>query len=81
VNFALGCWHTSDLSTLSAGLTPEMVATVCKIMRNQDLIAVAHRCRVVTRFSNTIGLPLDGFPPYCNRITPPATHAALLPVF
>jgi len=48
---------TSDLSTLSAGLTPEMVAAVCKIMRNQDLIAVARRCRVVTRFRNTIGLP------------------------
>jgi len=48
---------TSDLSTLSSGLTPEMVAAVCKIMRNQDLIAVARRCRVVTRFRNTIGLP------------------------
>ncbi len=48
---------TSDLSRLSAGLTPEMVAAVCKIMRNQDLIAVARRCRVVTRFRNTIGLP------------------------
>lgn len=26
-------------------------------MRNQDLIAVARKCRVVTRFRNTIGLP------------------------
>jgi ethanolamine ammonia-lyase large subunit len=48
---------TSDLSHLSAGLTPEMVAAVSKIMRNQDLIAVAKRCRVVTRFRNTLGLP------------------------
>jgi len=48
---------TSDLSDLSAGLTPEMVAAVSKIMRNQDLIAVAKRCRVVTRFRNTLGLP------------------------
>jgi ethanolamine ammonia-lyase large subunit len=46
----------SDLSQLSAGLTPEMVAAVSKIMRNQDLIAIARRCRVVTRFRNTLGL-------------------------
>jgi ethanolamine ammonia-lyase large subunit len=48
---------SGDLDTLSAALTPEMVAAVSKIMRNQDLIAVARRCRVVTRFRNTIGLP------------------------
>lgn len=46
----------SDLAHLSPGLTPEMVAAVSKIMRNQDLIAVARRCRVVTRFRNTLGL-------------------------
>jgi ethanolamine ammonia-lyase large subunit len=45
------------LSSLSAGLTPEMVAAVSKLMRNQDLILVARKCRVVTRFRNTIGLP------------------------
>lgn len=48
---------SSDLSTLAAGLTPEMVAAVSKIMRNQDLIAVARRCRVISRFRNTLGLP------------------------
>jgi len=48
---------TSDLSALAAGLTPEMVAAVSKIMRNQDLIAVARRCHVVSRFRNTLGLP------------------------
>ena len=48
---------SSDLSTLSVGLTPEMVAAVSKIMRNQDLIAVARRCSVVSRFRNTLGLP------------------------
>lgn len=48
---------TSDLSALSRGVTPEMAAAVSKIMRNQDLIAVARRCRVITRFRNTIGLP------------------------
>jgi ethanolamine ammonia-lyase large subunit len=45
------------LADVAAGLTPEMVAAVSKIMRNQDLIAVAKKCRVVTRFRNTIGLP------------------------
>ena len=49
---------TSDiLTSLAPGLTPEMVAAVSKIMRNQDLILVASKCRVVTRFRNTIGLP------------------------
>ena len=48
---------TEALSALAPGLTPEMVAAVSKLMRNQDLIAVARKCRVVTRFRNTIGLP------------------------
>ena len=45
------------LAALGPGLTPEMVAAVCKLMRNQDLIAVARKIRVVTRFRSTIGLP------------------------
>lgn len=52
--------HETDSATLasvSAGITPEMAAAVSKLMRNQDLIAVARKCRVVTRFRNTIGLP------------------------
>ena len=48
---------TGALTALAPGLTPEMVAAVSKLMRNQDLIAVAKKCRVVTRFRNTIGLP------------------------
>jgi ethanolamine ammonia-lyase large subunit len=48
---------SSDLPALAPGLTPEMAAAVSKIMRNQDLIAVARRCRVISRFRNTIGLP------------------------
>ena len=48
---------TDVLTALAPGLTPEMVAAVSKLMRNQDLIAVARKCRVVTRFRNTIGLP------------------------
>ena len=56
-------WLLSDvastpvLQALAPGLTPEMVAAVSKLMRNQDLMAVASRCRVVTRFRNTLGLP------------------------
>ena len=46
----------STLKSIEAGLTPEMVAAVSKIMRNQDLIAVAKKCEVVTQFRNTIGL-------------------------
>ncbi|MCU0734999.1 MAG: ethanolamine ammonia-lyase subunit EutB [Methylotetracoccus sp.] len=45
------------LRSIAPGVSPEMAAAVSKIMRNQDLIAVARRCRVVTRFRNTIGLP------------------------
>ena len=45
------------LTALAPGLTPEMVAAVSKLMRNQDLIAVAKKCRVVTRFRDTLGLP------------------------
>ncbi|HZZ85587.1 MAG TPA: ethanolamine ammonia-lyase subunit EutB [Anaeromyxobacteraceae bacterium] len=45
------------LAALAPGLTPEMVAAVTKLMRNQDLILVARKCEVVTRFRDTIGLP------------------------
>jgi len=44
------------LSSLSSGLTPEMVAAVSKLTRVQDLILVAKKCRIVTRFRNTLGL-------------------------
>lgn len=56
-------WLLSDhadnhsLSRLAMGLTPEMVAAVSKIMRNQDLILVGKKCSVVTRFRTTVGLP------------------------
>jgi len=45
------------LAALAPGITPEMAAAVSKIMRNQDLVAVSRKCRVVTRFRTTIGLP------------------------
>ena len=47
----------TTLARLAPGLTPEMVAAVSKLMRNQDLILAARKCSVVTRFRNTIGLP------------------------
>ena len=56
-NWLLRYETTSEvLAAFSPGLTPEMVAAVSKLMRNQDLILVASKCRVVTRFRNTIGL-------------------------
>ncbi|MDQ3138318.1 MAG: ethanolamine ammonia-lyase subunit EutB [Gemmatimonadota bacterium] len=45
------------LAALAPGVTPEMAAAVSKLMRLQDLVLVARKCRVVTRFRNTIGLP------------------------
>src|SRR6266480_1387247 len=55
-------WLLSDaasseaLAQLSRGLTPEMVAAVSKLMRNQDLILVAKKCQVTSGFRDTIGL-------------------------
>ena len=46
----------NDVAALAKGLTPEMAAAVSKLMRNQDLIAVARRCRVISQFRNTLGL-------------------------
>ncbi|MDO8698381.1 MAG: ethanolamine ammonia-lyase subunit EutB, partial [Pseudomonas sp.] len=56
-------WLLSDLAdetslrALAPGLTPEMAAAVSKLMRVQDLVLVAQKIRVVSRFRNTIGLP------------------------
>ncbi len=55
-------WLLSDAATgealggLARGITPEMAAAVSKLMRNQDLIRVARKCEVTTRFRNTVGL-------------------------
>jgi ethanolamine ammonia-lyase large subunit len=46
---------TATLTQVAPGLTPEMVAAVSKLMRNQDLISVARKCEVVSAFRNTIG--------------------------
>jgi ethanolamine ammonia-lyase large subunit len=56
-------WLLSDaptaeaLAALAPGVTPEMAAAVSKISRAQDLMVMARKCCVVTRFRNTIGLP------------------------
>ncbi len=55
-------WLLSDeataerLAALAPGLTPEMAAAVSKLMRLQDLIVVAAKIRVVTKFRTTVGL-------------------------
>jgi ethanolamine ammonia-lyase large subunit len=55
-------WLLSDsasgelLRALAPGIMPEMAAAVSKIMRLQDLVTVAAKIRVVTRFRNTLGL-------------------------
>lgn len=48
---------TTNLSALAPGITPEMAAAVAKISRLQDLMMMAAKCSVVTRFRNTVGLP------------------------
>lgn len=48
--------NCDTLKSVAKGITPEMAAAVSKIMRNQDLIAVAKKCEVVAKFRNTIGL-------------------------
>lgn len=56
-NWLLSEHATTDaLTAIAPGLTPEMAAAVSKIMRLQDLILVAKKCRVITRFRGTIGL-------------------------
>jgi ethanolamine ammonia-lyase large subunit len=47
----------ATLARAAPGITPEMAAAVSKLMRNQDLILAAQKCRVLTRFRNTLGLP------------------------
>jgi ethanolamine ammonia-lyase large subunit len=52
-------WEADEatLRALAPGVTPEMAAAVSKLMRVQDLVAVARKCRVVTAFRSTLGLP------------------------
>ena len=47
---------TAALTAVAPGVTPEMAAAVSKIMRLQDLVSVASKCRVVVRFRDTLGL-------------------------
>ena len=57
-NWLLGDAADADsLAALAPGLTPEMVAAVSKLCRLQDLVLIARKCSVVTRFRGSIGLP------------------------
>jgi ethanolamine ammonia-lyase large subunit len=48
---------TAKLVALAPGITPEIAAAVAKISGLQDLMVMAAKCAVVTRFRSTIGLP------------------------
>ena len=56
-DWLLGGADAAALAGIRAGVTPEMAAAVSKIMRLQDLVAVAARCAVTAAFRNTLGLP------------------------
>jgi ethanolamine ammonia-lyase large subunit len=57
-DFLLSDAATSDaVAALSPGITPEMAAAVAKLCRLQDLMMIAAKCPVVTRFRTTVGLP------------------------
>lgn len=45
-----------EIRAIKWALIPEIVAAVSKVMRNQDLIAVAQKCEVITKFRNTMGV-------------------------
>ena len=47
----------SDIRKASRGLTSEMVAAVCKLMSNLDLIYCANKMTVTAHCNTTIGLP------------------------
>ncbi|MEO9328932.1 ethanolamine ammonia-lyase subunit EutB [Gordonia aurantiaca] len=47
----------AQIAAVAPGLTPETVAAVSKIMRNQDLILVASAATVTAAFRTTVGLP------------------------
>src|SRR5271170_7617934 len=58
---------TGDLlAGVAMAFTPEMAAAVSKLMRLQDLVLVARKIRVVTRFRTTVGLPGT----LCSRLQP-----------
>jgi ethanolamine ammonia-lyase large subunit len=54
------------LATLAPAFTPEMAAGVSKLMRLQDLVLVARKIRVVTKFRTTVGLAGT----LCSRLQP-----------
>lgn len=81
--FATGCYpdmaDSATLAAVSPGITPEMAAAVSKIMRNQDLVLVARKSRVVTRLRGLRWGWLAGCPRACSPTTRPTMPPALPP--
>ncbi len=44
------------INKMKMAFTPEMIAAVSKLMKNQDLISVASKIQVISQFRNTLGL-------------------------
>lgn len=63
--------HTTNemIRKISRGLTSEMIAAVCKLMGNLDLIYAASKIQVTSHCNTTIGLPAL-FPRGCSQTTP-----------
>ena len=57
LDVAAGPDSAAEIAAVSRAITPEMAAAVSKIMRNQDLIAVARAIQVISAFRTTVGLP------------------------
>jgi ethanolamine ammonia-lyase large subunit len=57
LDVAAGPDPSTTIAAISRAITPEMAAAVSKIMRNQDLIAVARAITVTSAFRTTVGLP------------------------
>jgi ethanolamine ammonia-lyase large subunit len=57
LDVAAGPDAAAAIAAVSRAITPEMAAAVSKIMRNQDLIAVARAITVTSAFRTTVGLP------------------------
>jgi ethanolamine ammonia-lyase large subunit len=77
-------WLLSELATpaalarLAPGLTPEMAAAVSKLMRNQDLILAAKKCKVTTRFATPSACP-GPWPCACSPTIRPTIRPASPP--
>ncbi len=75
-----GATDGATLARVSPGVMPEQAAAVSKLMRQQDLVKVASKIRVITRFRTTIGLPgrlARGYSRIIRQTTPAVSLPAL----